>query len=136
MIFNNGIHNHVSNREWKADNTITLKQGEKMLFGKENNKGLVLDGWKLKAVTIGQEGYTLDDILVHDATTKDNTLHLKLALMDTADNLPVALGVIRNVAAPTYEEEYEYQIKQVQSDKKAKSLTEYLLSSSNVWEVK
>jgi 2-oxoglutarate ferredoxin oxidoreductase subunit beta len=52
-----------------------------MLFGKDNDKGLVLDGLKLKAVTIGQDGYTLDDILVHDATTQDNTMHLLLSMM-------------------------------------------------------
>ncbi|MDD2512742.1 MAG: 2-oxoacid:ferredoxin oxidoreductase subunit beta, partial [Proteiniphilum sp.] len=56
VIFNNGIHNKISDRAWKDDNTVTLKQGEKMIFGKENNKGLVLDGWNLKAVTIGEDG--------------------------------------------------------------------------------
>lgn len=33
-----------------------------MLFGKDNEKGIVLEGLKLKAVTIGQDGYTLDDV--------------------------------------------------------------------------
>jgi len=136
VIFNDGIHNKISDRTWKADNTIVLKQGEKMIFGKDNEKGLVLDGWNLKAVTIGEDGYTLDDILIHDATTKDSTLQLKLALMDTADGLPVALGVIRNVDAPTYEREYEKQIEEVQQKTPRKSFTEFLLSSSNIWEVK
>ena len=136
VIFNNGIHNNISNRSWKADNTIVLKHGEKMLFGKENEKGIVLDGLTLKAVTIGEDGYTLDDVLVHNAETQDNTLHLKLALMDTSDGLPVALGVIRNVAAPTYENEYEKQIAEVQKKTPKKSFRDFLLSSSNVWEVK
>ena len=43
---------------------------KKMIFGKEGNKGLVLDGLKLKAVTIGEGGYTMDDVLVHDAHEK------------------------------------------------------------------
>lgn len=136
VIFNDGIHNKISDRAWKADNTITLRQGEKMLFGKDNEKGLVLDGWNLKAVTIGEDGYTLDDVLVHDATTVDNTLHMRLALMETADNLPVALGVIRSVMAPSYERDYEEQIAGVQQKSPKKSFTEFLLSSSNVWEVK
>lgn len=50
--------------------TIFLRHGEKMIFGKEGNKGLVLDGLKLKAVTIGEGGYTMDDVLVHDAHEK------------------------------------------------------------------
>jgi 2-oxoglutarate ferredoxin oxidoreductase subunit beta len=136
VIFNDGIHNKISDRTWKADNTITLRQGEKMLFGKENEKGLVLEGWNLKAVTIGEEGYSLDDVLVHDATTKDNTLHMKLALMDIADDLPVALGVIRSVDTPSYDSDYERQIAEVQQRTPKKSFTEFLLASSNVWEVK
>ncbi|HCC85068.1 MAG TPA: 2-oxoacid:ferredoxin oxidoreductase subunit beta, partial [Porphyromonadaceae bacterium] len=115
---------------------ITLRQGEKMLFGKENEKGLVLEGWNLKAVTIGEDGYSLDDVLIHDATTKDNTLHMKLALMDIADDLPVALGVIRSAEAPSYEKDYEQQIAEVQQKRPKKSFTEFLLSSPNVWEVK
>jgi len=136
VIFNDGIHNKISDRNWKADNTVILKQGEKMIFGKDNEKGLVLDGWNLKAVTIGEDGYTLDDILVHDATSKDSTLQLKLALMDTADGLPVALGVIRSVDEPSYERDYERQITEVQQKAPKKSFTEFLLSSSNIWEVK
>lgn len=61
---------------------------------------------------------------------------MKLALMDISNELPVALGVIRSVEAPTYERDYEQQIKEVQQNKPKKSFTEFLLSSSNVWEVK
>ena len=136
VIFNDGIHNKISDRSWKADNTITLRHGEKMLFGKDNEKGLVLEGWNLKAVTIGEDGYSLDDVLVHDATTNDNTLHMKLALMENANDLPVALGVIRSVKAPSYEKDYEQQIAEVQQKSPKKSFTEFLLSSPNVWEVK
>ncbi len=136
VIFNDGIHDKITDRTWKADNTVVLKHGEKMIFGKEENKGIVLDGWSLKAVTIGEDGYTMDDVLVHDCTTQDNTLHLKLALMDTADGLPVALGVIRSVEAPTYESDYEKQIAEVQEKMPKKSFTDFLLSQPNIWEVK
>lgn len=136
VIFNDGIHNKISDRNWKADNTILLKHGEKMLFGKDNEKGIVLDGWNLKAVTIGEEGYTLEDVLIHDAEAQDNTLHIKLSLMDTTNGMPVALGVIRSVSAPTYEKGYENQIAEVQMKSQKKSFRDFLLSSSNVWEVK
>ncbi len=136
VIFNDGIHNKISDRTWKADHTVVLKHGEKMIFGKDSEKGLVLDGWSLKAVTIGEEGYTLDDILVHNATAKDSTLQLKLALMDTSDGLPVALGVIRSVDAPSYDGDYQQQIEAVQQQSPKKSFSEFLLNSSNVWEVK
>ncbi len=73
---------------------------------------------------------------MHDAAAKDSTLQLKLALMDTGDGLPVALGVIRNVDAPSYDGDYQQQIEAVQQKSQKKSFTEFLLSSSNVWEVK
>ncbi|MGI6074074.1 MAG: 2-oxoacid:ferredoxin oxidoreductase subunit beta [Fermentimonas sp.] len=136
VIFNNGIHNNISDRAWKADNTILLEHGKKMIFGKDENKGIVLDGWNLKAVTLGENGYTVNDVLTHDATTKDYTLHMKLALMDNSMGLPVALGVIRNVEAPVYDVEYEKQIEEVQKVTPKKPFREYVLNTSNVWEVK
>ena len=57
----------------------------------------------MKVVEIGKDGYTIDDILVHDAHCEDNTLQTKLALMGNGDGFPVALGVIRDVDAPTYD---------------------------------
>ena len=50
-----------------------------MLFGKERRKGLVFENMRLKVVTVGEDGYTEDDILVHDAHTQDTTLHSMLA---------------------------------------------------------
>ncbi|MDO5665526.1 MAG: 2-oxoacid:ferredoxin oxidoreductase subunit beta [Bacteroidia bacterium] len=136
IIFNDGIHNKISDRAWKAEKTIMLKHGEKMIFGLENNRGLVLDGWNLKAVTIGENGYTMDDILVHDASTTDNSLHIKLSLMGHDNDLPVALGVIRSVDSPSYDADYENQLIQVQKKAGKKSFTDFLMSSSNIWEMK
>lgn len=134
VIFNDGIHDSILAKENRVNKTIHLRHGEKMLFGEENKKGIVQDGFNLKAVTIGEEGYTIDDVLTHDATTSDATLHLKLALMDGSD-LPVALGVIRDVEAPAYDEAVEQQIAEVQAKKPQRKLKDYLMSC-DVWEIK
>ena len=55
-------------------------------------------------VEIGKDGYTIDDVLVHDAHCEDNTLQLKLVMMSPEDGFPIALGVIRDVEAPTYDQ--------------------------------
>ena len=133
VIFNDGTHNFISDRETRADRTIVLKHGEKMLFGKENNKGIVLDGFDLKVVTIGEGGYTIDDVLVHDAKREDPLLHLKLALM--GDDMPVALGVIRDVEATSYDYEVEAQIAEVQAKDPIRKLTDFLMTG-DVWEIK
>ena len=134
VIFNHGIHTWLSDKAVRAERTITLRQGEKMLFGKDNEKGLVRDGFKLKAVTIGEDGYTIDDVLVHDAHTEDDILHRQLALMDGHD-LPLALGVIRDVEAPSYEADVEAQVAEVKAKKGFTSLRDMILRTSETWTV-
>ncbi|BAG83460.1 2-oxoacid:ferredoxin oxidoreductase subunit beta [Candidatus Azobacteroides pseudotrichonymphae] len=132
VIFNNGINESIVSRENFSDKTIFLRHGAKMIFGKNNNKGIVREGFDLKAVTIGKNNYSMDDVLIHDATNSDPSLHLKLALMDGSE-LPVALGIIRNVEALVYDYEIEKQIKEVKDMKKEKTLREFLMAG-NVWE--
>lgn len=134
VIFNDGIHKSYASKDVRDDKTITLRHGEKMLFGKERNRGLVLEGLKLKAVTIGENGYTLDDILTHDAHERDITLHNMLAMMG-GDELPIALGVIRDIEDISYDEALEQQIKDIQSKKPQRKLADLLLSEA-YWEVK
>ena len=133
VIFSDGIHSFVSDKDFRADRSIILEHGKPMVYGKNKDKGLILDGLNIKSVTIGENGITEKDLLVHDATTQDMTLHCKLAMM--GEDLPVAFGVIRSVDAPVYDEEVENQIKEVQQKKKERTLQEFLLSGET-WEVK
>ena len=134
VIFNNNIHSYVADKEVRADRTIHLRHGEKMIFGKDMNRGIVMDGYLLKAVTIGEDGYTMDDILVHDAKNPNNVLHQMLAMMD-GHELPLAIGVIRDVDAPSYTDELTRQVEEVKGKKNFKSLRELILSG-DTWEVK
>lgn len=134
VIFNQGIYSFVSDRELRPDHTIHLRHGEKMLFGKEMNKGLVQDGFLLKAVTIGEDGYTIDDVLTHDAHCQSNFLHQQLAMMD-GKLLPLAIGVIRDVEAPVYEEEVDKQTHNVEERKHFGSLRDMIMAGET-WEVK
>lgn len=134
VIFNQVIYSFVSDRELRPDHTIHLRHGEKMLFGKEMNKGLVQDGFLLKAVTIGEDGYTIDDVLTHDAHCQSNFLHQQLAMMD-GKSLPLAIGVIRDVEAPVYEEEVDKQTHNVEERKHFGSLRDMIMAGET-WEVK
>ena len=133
VIFNDGAHKDLSDPAVKADRTIVLRDGEKMLFGKNKEKGLVLEGMGLKAVTIGEDGYTLDDILVHDASSDNMGLHMMLAEMKGPE-LPVALGVIRDVKQLTYDDGVHDQVLEVTAKSKIHSVDE-LLHSGSTWEV-
>jgi len=124
VIFNDGTHKEISDKEIRADKTIVLKHGEPMIFGKNNDKGLIIDGFNLKAVTIGENGIEEKNILVHDAKCIDPTLHFKLGNMK--GNLPVALGVIRNIDETSYDQAVADQILEVQSKQPIRKLEEFL----------
>lgn len=134
VIFNNGIHKEITDKEIRDDRTIFLRHGEKMIFGKDNNKGLMIDGFNLKVVTIGENGITEDDILTHDAKCADNTLHFKLGTMCGPD-FPVALGVIRDVEAPTYDEEVNKQVEEIKAKKNYTCLNDFFKTLES-WEIK
>ncbi|MDY3858860.1 MAG: 2-oxoacid:ferredoxin oxidoreductase subunit beta [Muribaculaceae bacterium] len=133
MIFNNGIHANVTDKEHRADRTIHLRHGEKMLFGKDNQYGLVGNGLLIKAVEIGKEGWTIDDVLVHDAHNPSNYVHQQLAMMDGTE-LPLAIGVIRDVDNLTYETEVARQVEDVRARKGFDSLRSLLLAG-DTWTV-
>lgn len=133
VIFNNGTHSWIADREERAERTVLLEHGKPMIFGKERNKGLVLDGWNLRVVTIGENGVTESDILVHDAATEDDTLHRKLALMQAPD-FPIALGVIRNVESETYDQAVHAQLQEVQQ-KSTMHCFDDLVTACEQWEI-
>ncbi len=134
VIFNDKTHAQITSKETRANNQLWLKHGEPMLFGENKQYGIMLDGFELKAVEIGKDGITIDDILVHDVTIENPTLHLMLVRMSLADGLPVAFGVIRAVKAPTYEVLLEEQIAEVQEETNIKCMDD-LLNSGKTWEV-
>ncbi len=133
VIYNNGVHNAVSDPEFRADRQLILEHGKPMLFGADNEKGIIMDKGRLKVAIIGENGVTLNDVLIHDAHEEDPSLHLSLINMALPD-LPVAFGVIRSVDAPVYNIEMVRQLEQVKQTRKISCVDE-LLNSGNTWEV-
>jgi 2-oxoglutarate ferredoxin oxidoreductase subunit beta len=134
VIFNNGTHDKIANKEYREDNSILLKHGEKMIFGKNKDKGLALSYDEVipKIIVV-----PADDprVLVHDAKTKDVTLHLMLSLMGQENNdLPIALGVIRDVDEPTYDILVNEQINEVKNKSDIKCFDD-LIDSLETWEL-
>ena len=135
VIFNDKTHaDFAADKATRAERTVTLRHGEKMLFGANNEKGIVFENMKLKVVTVGQDGYTLDDVLTHDAHERDTTLHSMLAAMKYPD-YPVALGVIRAVEDDSvYDRAVEKQVEEVKATSKIHCVDD-LLRSGATWEV-
>ncbi len=131
VIFNDGCFKNVTDKNVKADKQIYLEHGKPMIFGKENNKGLILNGLKLEVVTIGENGVTEKDILIHDAKEKDPTLHQMLVRLE----YPVATGIIRSVDDVTLEERIDDLTAQVKANSNFRK-TNDLFFAGETYEVK
>jgi 2-oxoglutarate ferredoxin oxidoreductase subunit beta len=103
------------------------------LFGAERNRGLRLDPktLRLEVVTVGQDGATLDDVLVHDET---NPMLATLLARMPFPEFPVALGVLYATTAETYEERVAQQ-RRASVERFGKGDLKKLLSSGETWTV-
>jgi len=135
VIFNNKVHARITSKEYRDDAQLHLKHGEPMLFGKNKEKGLRLNGSRLEVVTLGENGITEKDILVHDVYEADPGIHLMLARI-APPNFTVALGVIRATRTnDSFENNLENQIKYAKENCKIKNVDD-LLNSGTTWTVK
>ncbi|MFO8066899.1 MAG: 2-oxoacid:ferredoxin oxidoreductase subunit beta [Bacteroidales bacterium] len=133
VIFADKTHAEVVARDVKDNMQLILKNGKPMVFGKNNNKGIVLEGNGLKVVKIGEDGVTMDDILVHDQFSTDPGIHRMLGRMMPPE-FPVAMGVIRSAKTNTYDQLFEAQLKRAKEKSPVKCVDD-LLNSGDTWEI-
>ncbi|MBT6013864.1 MAG: 2-oxoacid:ferredoxin oxidoreductase subunit beta [Flavobacteriales bacterium] len=133
VIFNDKTFADITNKDVKLDAQLFLEDGKAMIFGAEKNKGIILNGFKLEVVTVGENGITEEDILVHDAKEKDPTLQAMLARMRPPE-FPAALGIIRAVERPTFDEGLLSQLEYEKENAKFKTVDE-LLNSGDTWTI-
>lgn len=133
VIFNDKAFSTVTSREKREENQLILKHGKPMIYGKDQDMGIILKGTSLYAVRIGVGGITEKDILVHDQFTGDPGIHRMLGRMMGPD-YPVAMGVIRSAKAPTYDDMVEEQIDLAQKSSSIKCVDD-LLNSGDTWEI-
>ncbi len=102
LVFNDGVFAPLSDKQSRDDHRIVLEHGKPVRFGKNGEKGIVLRNFEPRAVTIGQDGVTEADLLVHDAKTNSRALACMLAALDPPE-FPQAFGIFRQVERPTYD---------------------------------
>jgi 2-oxoglutarate ferredoxin oxidoreductase subunit beta len=84
-------------------------------------------------VTIGENGLTENDLLVHDIYLKDPSVAFMLARMEQPD-FPQPVGIFRAMERPTYEDMMVDQIDAAVAKSGPGSL-EKLLNSGDTWVV-
>lgn len=135
VIFNDATFEVFTEKSTKPEETLFLEQGKPLIFGKDNNKGLRLDGFQPQVVTIG-EGYNADDLWIHD----ENDIYKAQILTRIHDNptmeghLPRPFGVLyENNNRPCYEEMMTLQLEEAKM-RKAPNLNA-LLRGNETWTI-
>jgi 2-oxoglutarate ferredoxin oxidoreductase subunit beta len=129
-IFNDGCFTEFTDKAVREDKQIFVEHGKPMIFGKDRDKGIILNGFKLEVVTIGENGIEEEDLLVHDAKDADPTLHQMLVRL----RYPLVTGIIRSYEDVTLEERNNMQTAEVKSNSKF-SKTDDLFFSGDIYEV-
>jgi 2-oxoglutarate ferredoxin oxidoreductase subunit beta len=132
-IFNDGAFKGVTEREIRNDAQIELVHGQPMLFGKDRNKGIHYRGEQLEVVTLGQNGITEADILVHDERRERPSRAFQLSRMEHPE-FPIPIGVFRAVERPTCERAVHDQIDRALAEEGRGDLVA-LLNEGDVWEI-
>jgi 2-oxoglutarate/2-oxoacid ferredoxin oxidoreductase subunit beta len=132
-IFNDGAFDYFAERSVRQDNVLYLEDGKPMIFGKDRNKGIRMNGAHPEVVTIGENGITEDNILVHDINLQDPSVAFMLARMEQPD-FPQPVGVFRAIERPSYDKMLTDQIASAVAKSGPGSL-EKLIYSGDMWTV-
>jgi 2-oxoglutarate/2-oxoacid ferredoxin oxidoreductase subunit beta len=104
IVYNEDVFEAVVAKKTAADTQIHVVHGEPLIYGRDRNRGLRLNpkNFTLEAVTLGENGVTVDDLVVHDETSPV-LAHL---LLTTAAPLPAAMGIIHRRQAPAFDQTF------------------------------
>ena len=130
-IFNNGAFDHLVGRDVRSDMLVDLKPGEKVIFGKELDKGIVMDAFMPKVVNIADVDEK--DLLVWD-TEAHPAISFVMATM-TEGEFPTPIGVFRNVPRESFDAGVHRQMNAA-TERFGEGSLESLIYSGDMWEVK
>ena len=107
-VFNGGAFSYAQEKATRDDTTLELEHGKPMIFGKNRDKGIRLNGFRPEIVDLAAGNVSTDDLLFHDEQG-DPALTYMLARMRHPE-FPEPIGVLRDVESPIYEEQVREQI--------------------------
>lgn len=133
VIFNDGAFNLMRDRETADDYTVWLEDGKPLVFGKNKDKAIKLDGFTPVVFNINEGSNSINDAIIHNE--KDSTLAFILAHMTYNPNVPRPFGIFQDVNYPVYNDEAIEQIENIEAKYDDNDDLTPLLRGSDFWEV-
>lgn len=130
-VFNDGAFASISDRGVRSERTVTLRPGEPLVFGQQNDKGLVFNGESFEVIPLESDN-AIEKIHVHQ---KDISISMAIKLNElNYPDFPVPIGIFRSISRPVYEDEIDKMIGNVKNKHQDASL-ESLLHSGKTWTI-
>src|SRR3977135_4540844 len=110
-IFNDGAWFNLTERDARSEHVIQLEHDKPLIFGKNRDKGIRLNGLELEVVHFGNgNGLTEKDLLGHDAPHPNPAYAYLLAQMEDKEGFPTPIGVLRSWDRDRYEDVMSKQV--------------------------
>jgi 2-oxoglutarate/2-oxoacid ferredoxin oxidoreductase subunit beta len=132
VVFNDGAYDSLSDKSIRADMRLLLEHGKPMLYGKDGNRGIRMRSLAPEVVTVGENGVTEADLVVHDEHAANGGLAFFLSQF--AAPLPVPMGIFRAVDAPAYET-LNSQLAANTRQQRGQGTLEKLFNSGDTWTI-
>jgi 2-oxoglutarate ferredoxin oxidoreductase subunit beta len=127
VIFNDGAYKSWTDKTVRDEKIIEINAGQPMVFGKDKEKGLILDGCN---ITVGQA----DEASVWDPATECPGAAFVMSQLDRRPDMPRPFGVFRQVEQATLDELVHEQINEVTTKKGVGDLKD-LIYTPDAWVV-
>jgi len=129
-VFNDGAFFKFTEKDSKDENVVFLEHQKPLVFGKERDKGIRLNGFTPEVVSLKDGKFSVNDLLVHNE--QDTTLSFILSDMTYKPNLPRPVGIFLSEDRACYEDEMMKQISSA-TEKRGSGDMKKLLNSGETW---
>ena len=131
VVYNPTAWDHTTDASVRDDNILYLEDGQPLIFGRDRDKGVRVNGMVPEVVTLGS-GVDDPELAVH-REDMDNTSYAYMLSRMLHPEFPQPFGVLRSVSRPSYTDMLVHQIEEAQASREPD--LEALLSSSDTWVV-
>lgn len=131
-VFNDGAFELFSDKRTKLENTIMLEEGQPMIYGEERDKGIVLDGYRPKMVSLDE--VSADDLWIHDSSDRIKADMLVRFFDDPniEGNFPRPFGIFYQEDRFTYDDALNEQL-EAHIEESGSGDLDALLRGNNTW---
>ena len=132
VVYNPTAWAHTTDPNVRDDNILFLEDGKPLVFGKDHDKGIRMNGFVPEVVQMGN-GISESELLIHSDGRENSSYAYMLSRMEHPQ-FPLPFGVLRAVQKPTYTDMLSEQVEQSAEKSGAGDLSA-LFHSSDTWEV-